>query len=182
MYFPGYGWVPFDPTPGWTPSPYTAPVQRWIFSNTWEALPFGLADVAAMGAAFVGQALGPASSFFFIFTFLLGCALLVIALRRRAPRPRPAYSVAIDSDPNRLRILAAYRAALQHLKIRRAPAQTPRELAHRLARADWDQLTAVVEQAAYRVTPPTASLARRAQSLISNLRLLTPGQRLPGKK
>ncbi len=182
VYFPGYGWVPFDPTPGWTPSPYTAPVQRWIFSNTWEALPFGLADVAAMGAAFVGQALGPASSFFFIFTFLLGCALLVIALRRRAPRPRPAYSVAIDSDPNRLRILAAYRAALQHLKIRRAPAQTPRELAHRLARADWDQLTAVVEQAAYRVTPPTASLARRAQSLISNLRLLTPGQRLPGKK
>jgi len=182
VYFPGYGWVPFDPTPGWTPSPYTAPVQRWIFSNTWEALPFGLTDVAAMSAAFVGQALGPASIFFFVLTFLLGCALLVIAWRRLTPRARPAHSAAIDSDPNRLRILSAYRAALKRLKIRRAPAQTPRELARRLMNADWNELTAAVEQAAYRVTPPSASLARRAQSLISNLRLLTSSQRLPDKK
>jgi hypothetical protein len=130
----------------------------------------------------VGQTLGPASIFFFIFTFLLGCALLVIALRRLVPRPRPAVSAAIDSDPNRLCILAAYRAGLKRLKLRRAPAQTPRELAHRLGRSDWDELTAAAEQAAYRVTPPPASLARRAQSLISNLRPLTSGQRLPGKK
>jgi len=169
VYFSGYGWVPFDPTPGWTPSPYTAPVQRWIFSNTWNALPFSLTDVAAAGAALMRQTLGPASIFFFIFSFLLGCGLLVFALRRVAPRSRPAYSAAIDSDPNRLRILAAYRAGLKRLKLRRAHAQTPRELARRLARSDWDELTAAVEQAAYRVTPPPASLARRVQFLISNL-------------
>jgi transglutaminase-like putative cysteine protease len=170
VYFPGYGWVPFDPTPGWTPSPYTAPVQRWIFSNTWDALPFGLADAASLGAALMGAALGPASMFFFIFTFLLGCVLLVIALRRFAPRARPAASAAIDSDPNRLRILAAYRAALKRLKIRRAPAQTPRELALRLMNADWDELTVAVEVAAYRVTPPPTLLARRVQALLSRLR------------
>jgi transglutaminase-like putative cysteine protease len=171
VYFPGYGWVPFDPTPGWTPSPYTAPVQRWIFSTSLDALPFGFADVlASTGSALARAALTPASTIFFILTLVFGLGLLIVALRRAAPRPRAPASPTIDRDPNRLRILAAYRAGLKRLRLQRPPAQTPRELALHVARADWDELTAAVEQAAYRVTPPPESLAQRTRQLLSRLR------------
>jgi len=169
VYFPGYGWVPFDPTPGFTPSPYTAPVQQWIFSGVFKelpAIPWG--TMFAAGAALVGAALGPLaivlliSLFLFLFLFLF--SRLRAALRSRAPR----FS-AIDRDPNRQRILAAYRQGQRLLRRQRPLAQTPREFAQRIARAEWNELTLAVERAAYDPAPPSPSLARRVQELLSRL-------------
>jgi transglutaminase-like putative cysteine protease len=62
VYFPGYGWVPFDPTPGWTGDPQTGPVRRWIFSDLTRGvdlpeIPVGSALEA--GAALFSVAMGP---------------------------------------------------------------------------------------------------------------------------
>ncbi len=169
-YFPGYGWVPFDPTPGWTPSPYTAPVQQWLFSSALKGLPaLPLGDLAAAGAALMGAASVP---LFFIF------AALVLVLAgwlfwlgwRQLRRQRPVGFAAIDGDVNRRRILAAYRAGQRRLKRFRGPAETPSEFARRVGQADWDQVTQAAEQAAYRPQPPAPPLAQRVQKLVSRLK------------
>ncbi|MGH2524134.1 MAG: transglutaminase TgpA family protein, partial [Anaerolineales bacterium] len=163
VYFPGYGWVPFDPTPGpeWKPNPYTAPVREWFFSGALDGVSIPWAEMFSTGAALLGAAVAPLSIFLVPALLLLFFSFLFF-LSRRLRRPKPIFST-IDSDPNRARILAAYRAAQRKLKLRRAPAQTPRELAHQLARDDWDELTSAVEQAAYRVTPPSPALAERVK-------------------
>jgi len=170
VYFPGYGWVPFDPTPGFVPSPYTAPVQQWIFSGVFKDLPpLPWGTLFAAGAALVGAALGPLVIILLplLFLFLL---LFLFARLRAALRARASRFSAIDRDPNRQRILAAYRRGQKLLRRYRAPAQTPREFARRLALAEWDELTRAVERAAYDPAPPAPSLARRAQELVSRLR------------
>jgi hypothetical protein len=168
VYFPGYGWVPFDPTPGWTPSPYTAAVHPWIFSNAFESLPgLPMAQMFATGAAFLGAAFGSSS---FILILIVLAALVVMFFQwRRARRLRPAQSSGIDRDPNRLRILAAYRAGQSRLGLYRAQAQTPREFAATIARDEWAELTAAVESAAYRTQPPSPALAQRAWELVRRL-------------
>jgi protein-glutamine gamma-glutamyltransferase len=169
VYFPGYGWVPFDPTPGWTPSPYTAPVQRWLFSSSVQglpSLPFGA--MAAAGRALAGTALWP---------LLLVAAVLIVmgavALLRRAwrlrPAPQPGFSP-LDADRQRRRILAAYRAGQQRLRLRRAPTETLGEFARRIGHPAWDEVTTAAEQAAYRPVPPAASLAERIWQLVRRLR------------
>jgi hypothetical protein len=75
----------------------------------------------------------------------------------------------IDHDPNRLRILAAYRAGQRRLHRFRAQAETPREFSARLGRNDWRELTALVETAAYRPAPPASALALRAGELVRRL-------------
>ena len=170
VYFPGYGWVPFDATPGWKPSPYPTQVQRWIFSGALDslpALPWG--SWASAGAALAGAALGPLSLLLVPLALIL-LFFLARYLWRAAHRSRPARFPSIDLDPNRRRILAAYRAGQKRLKRYRARAETPREFARRLARDDWSELTTAVEQAAYRVTPPSAGLAQRVQELLSRIR------------
>src|SRR5262249_14242903 len=49
VYFPRYGWVPFDPTPGWTGDPQTGTVARWVFSGALGELnlpPLPLGEIA----------------------------------------------------------------------------------------------------------------------------------------
>jgi len=166
VYFPGYGWVPFDPTPGWTPSPYTAPVQRWIFSSALDSLPsLPLGAAFATGAAFFGAAFG-GLTILLVPVILVALACLLRFLLRRS---QPSRFSTIDRDPNRLRILAAFRAGQRRLGLYRAPAETPHEFAQRIARDDWGELTAVVEGAAYRTTPPSPALAQRAWELLRRL-------------
>ena len=154
MYFPGYGWVPFDPTPGWTPSPYTAPVQRWIFSSALDRLPaLQWGSALATRAAFLGAALG-GLTILLVPVILVALAFLLSFLLRRS---QPSRFSTLDRDPNRLRILAAYRAGQRRLGLYRAPAETPHEFAQRIAHDDWGELTTVVEGAAYRTAPSFAS-------------------------
>lgn len=168
VYFPSYGWVPFDPTPGWTPAPYPAHVKTWFFSNL-------LRDTSL--APMVGQAMTGSLSFLGayglpLFWLLLGLAglaaviSLLVMLRRRL---RLAPLALLDRDPQRRRILQAYHAGQHRLRRYRAAHQTPLEFARPLARADWNELTRAVEQAAYCPQPPPAALAERAWELVKRL-------------
>jgi transglutaminase-like putative cysteine protease len=169
VYFPGYGWVPFDPTPGWTPSPYTAPVQRWIFSTALDRLPpLPWGATFATGAAFLGAALG-GLTILLVPVILVVLAFLLRFLLRRGRYSQPSLYSTLDLDPNRLRILAAYRAGQRRLGLYRALPETPQELARRIACDDWGELTTVVEGAAYRTEPPSPALAQRALELLHRL-------------
>jgi transglutaminase-like putative cysteine protease len=170
VYFPGYGWVPFDPTPGWTPDPYTAPVQRWLFSSTARGLPdLPIGALAAAGRAVAGAAFGP-------LLVLVAAAMLVAAvwLLRLAWRMRRAEQLPglgpLDSNPQRRRILAAYHAGQRRLRRFRAAAETPREFSGRMEVEGWEELTTAVEQAAYRPAAPERGVADRAEALLARLR------------
>ena len=170
VYFPGYGWAPFDPTPGWTPSPYTAPVQRWLFSSTLEGLPgLPLDALAQAGRAVFGAAAGPVSLVAALALLVVAALLLRWLLRYRPPAVAPGFSL-IDGDPQRRRILAAYRAAQKRLRRYRGTAETPREFAQRLGKVDWDEVTVAVEQAAYAAEPPSRSLAERVAGLVRRMK------------
>ncbi len=166
VYFPGYGWVPFDPTPGAVAAPYTASAPRWIFSgmlDTLPPLPWG--QVLGAGSTFLGAALGP---------LVAGVALLALGwlafyMRRRRGAAAFRYTVLAEGELQRRRILAVYRAGQRQLGRFRMPAETPQEFARGLARADWQELTALVETAAYRPAPPAPELARRAAELVRHL-------------
>jgi len=176
VYFPGYGWVPFDPTPGWTPSPYTAPVQTWFLSGAFKdlpAIPWGQAMAA--GAALMSAASGP------LYLILIGVGLIGVGyvawrgwrywLAQRARRGPVA-----TRDPNVQRILQTYVAGQKRLKQKRQLTETPHEFARRIGRADWDELTQVVEAAAYRLVPPPTTLVQRAGELVEHLPRLSWGE------
>lgn len=170
-YFPGFGWVPFDPTPGWTPSPYTMPVQRWLFSGAIHGLPsLPLGDLASAGALVIGAAGAPLFVLFSLAVLALAGWLFWLGWRQLR-RERAAGFGAIDRDDNRRRILAAYRAGQRRLRRYRLPAETPSEFASRVGRPEWNEITQAAEQAAYRPAPPTSSLAEQVKRLVRQLRV-----------
>lgn len=62
VYFADYGWIPFDPTPGWEGDPQSGSVQRWVFSGLLQdvQLPrIELSGIAETGVAFMTIALTP---------------------------------------------------------------------------------------------------------------------------
>jgi hypothetical protein len=172
VYFPDYGWVPFDPTPGWTPSPYTAPVQRWIFSGAFEGVrvPIGAASAAAAaaGMALLGVVMTP-------LVVLIGIAAVIALALWLHPRVKRWWAArqpppALDADPNRRQILAAYRAAQKKLRRYRASAETPREFAARnRGLSELGELTEAVEVAAYSPQPPAPGLVERVRLLLSRI-------------
>jgi transglutaminase-like putative cysteine protease len=170
VYFPEFGWVPFDPTPGWQGDPQTGPVKRWIFSNLIGRvdftqglqLPFG--EISTAGMAF----LGAMSRVLMIAGRILGGLGIVAALGwgcwlllrwrrvRLAARPH-----GLRDHPNRRRIFAAYRRAQRRLRARRALAQTVQE--HAAARPELAGLAAAVDVAAYRPEPPGDEWVEKAE-------------------
>lgn len=169
VYFPEFGWVPFDPTPGWTPSPYTAPVQRWIFSGAFEGVRVPIGEAAAAGMALLGAVMTPLVVVIGIAAAIAGRLWLYPRVRRWwMKRPPPA---APDADPNRKLILAAYRAAQKRLRRYRAPAETPREFAARNGGvSELVEATDAVEVAAYSPQPPAPKLVERARALLGKVR------------
>jgi hypothetical protein len=181
VYFSGYGWVPFDPTPGWTPSPYTAPVQKWFFSGIFKDLPsLPLGDLFATGGQFVGASMGFLA---IIVVFGIAVFLAILAWRKIKPaRLRASTSMRLlDSDPNRRRILRAFLDGQRKLRHFRAQAETPREFATRLDLAVWHELTGVVEWASYNPHPPSATIAERAAAIVEELRAIPRAASQPGK-
>ena len=161
VYFPQYGWVPFEPTPGWD-DPNTAPVERWLFSD-WgggldlPAIPFGAAAQAA--GAFIGSIAIP----LLIMALCVGlwfCGRWLNGRYQRwlAAQP-PSYS-ATSNDPTeqkqRRRILAAYRRAQRRRRALRQAHQTPQE--HATTHEGFNRWADVVNIAAYRPEPPEEDL------------------------
>ena len=154
-YFPGSGWVPFDPTPGWIGDPQTGPVQRWLFSNALDnvdlsGLAAPMSQATQAGGRLLGQIAGPLA-------ILIGIAILIAAgwlgAKRwsgwSAARQRSAWR----SDPARRRVFGLYRRAQRAAGSYRGEAQTVGEHAQegtgRIA-----EIAPLVEIAAYRPAPP----------------------------
>ena len=170
VYFPGYGWVPFDPTPGWTASPYTGPVQEWLFSSALSGLPaLPLGSLASAGAALMGAASVPLALVAGLAVLVLAGWLFYLGWRQLRRQQQTSFRP-IDGDENRRRILAAYRVGQRRLGRFRAPAETPREFAGHIRRTDWDEVTRAVEQAAYRPEPPTASVAEDVRQRVRRMK------------
>ncbi|MFZ4814481.1 MAG: transglutaminaseTgpA domain-containing protein [Phototrophicaceae bacterium] len=152
VYFPDYGWVPFDPTPGWNGDPQSGPVDTWIFSDFFESRPLPSLPVEqiAAGTSLVLGVLAQVA----VPLLGIGAAWLVLAfIWRVAWRWWRAYQGRFHRDPARLRVLRAYRWALFWRRLRRQPAQTVRE--HAAQHPELAALVDSVEVAAYRNRPPT---------------------------
>ncbi len=169
VYFPDYGWIPFDPTPGYTAAPYTSSVQRWFLSGAFGELPaIPLGEVFAAGSALLGVVLTPVLTIILITTLIFGLWFF-LARWRAARRARAPRFSAVDRDPHRLRILTNYRRAQHRMGRHRPPAHTPREFAQTVALAAWTELSLAAERAAYDPVPPSAALAQRATALTAQL-------------
>ena len=161
VYFPTYGWVPFEPTPGWD-DPNTAPVNRWVFSD-WG----GSLDIPTIPFGQVAETAGAA------FAVLLTPILIVVACIGlwffgrwaynraqiwRASQP-PRYSNIDESSSERRqrrRILAAYRRAQRRQQAIRQDPETPQE--HATTHPQFNRWANVVDIAAFRPEPPEDNL------------------------
>ena len=146
VYFPRYGWVPFDPTGGWTGDPNTGPVQRWVFSSLFENVAFPsipLRELANTGGAILGTVSGP----FVAILVLILTIFLCWRLRKLIRQYDFGVRLLTRHDPERRQIFAAYRRAQRRVKSYRSPAQTVRE--HATAHPELADLAEVVETAAY---------------------------------
>lgn len=164
VYFPGFGWVPFDPTPGWDGFPQTGPINRWIFgglADNWGGSAISLGPALAAGVSLVSVALRPGLG-------LLGVGLLLAGLwlawrwgGRRWRWHRRQHPHSLRHDPARRRVFAAYRRAQRQLRLRRGPAQTVQEQA--AVHTQLADLADLVDIAAYRPEPPDAAMVTQAE-------------------
>jgi len=177
VYFPGYGWVPFDPTPGWTPQPYPTPVQNWLFANQG-----GLWGLEIPAAPFEQLAASGLLSLNVIVPLLVG-SVFVVALVwgliyvfknwRRAGPPQRDYS-SLPPDPRRTRILQLYK---QGTTLVEESACRPRhrwealtEYARQVRQLPaLIQLTQAAEIAAYRTAAPDKETVTQAETALTIL-------------
>lgn len=151
VYFPEYGWIPFEPTPGWEGDVQTGRVRRSTLANFGRsldlpAIPFG---ALAEGAAAVGGIL-------MMPLLIIGAILLTGGLGwwgwRRYQGWRYSqhhgYTATSAGDAARRRILAEYRRMQRVYRAWRRPAQTPAE--HAAEDARFEEIRERVEEAAYR--------------------------------
>lgn len=161
VYFPGSGWVPFDPTPGWEGSPETGSVAQWLFSDMFGGATLPSLSLGAMlrgGVDLMRAALLP----LLIVVVVVGVGYALWRFRHklrlwgRVTLPSPLYR-----DPARQAIFKVYRRAQKQLGSVRAPAQTVVE--HQQVEPAIGSLAELVNRAAYRSTPPTEEELRAAR-------------------
>lgn len=162
VFFPGVEWVPFDPTPGWTGSPQTGPVKRWVFSDLFAgvelpSLPIGQMFQAGMAA--LASVIRP-----LLFIIALGIAGLLawFGWKRWKRLHFTGYSPGlIHNDKTRRQIFALYRRAQRQMRSYRSPAQTVQE--HAALTPELDALAEIVDAAAYSPEPPDVQLLEQAK-------------------
>ena len=183
IYFPEYGWAPFDPTPGWTPQPYPTPVQTWLFSNSNEFLTEALSGLNLPLAALMSSGMAGLSLLGLILVGgILVAALVWLAvwLSRRlsriwAWRAAQRYS-RLSVDPTRRLILKLYHRGTGLLTRRakhppRQPWETLGEYAQRAGPSPaLLQLTQAAEVAAYQPETPGPNAVAQAQAALAALR------------
>jgi hypothetical protein len=174
VYFPEYGWVPFDPTPGWIPQPYPTPVQTWLFSGG-QAFGFDLpiANLVSGGAA----GLAFVTPFLVASTLLVGLGILILYLYRRLRLVFVTKSSQPDrpTDPTRRLILALYEQGATILTRRkyrkRETWETLSEYAQNVGGLPGlSQLTQAAEIAAYRPQVPEEEIVAEAKSALITLK------------
>jgi transglutaminase-like putative cysteine protease len=176
VYFPGYGWVPFDPTPGWTPQPYPTPVQTWFLSRYGGAfleLDLPLAAMLSAGLAGLGSVV-PLLVVLVALVGLVAAFLLGKRLRLRLAGPAWRGYSSLKGDRTRRLILSLYRRAERLLLRRRYRPREAWETAGEYAAsmdnlAALDALTRAVEAAAYRPEPPDEAAVAAARAALRAL-------------
>jgi transglutaminase-like putative cysteine protease len=159
VYFPGYGWLPFDPTPGWNGEPQTGDVPRWIFSGA-----VGDLNLPALPLGEIASAIGGSIRPILVIVAVIGLAAGVWFAARRWRIPlRLRWQRLTHRDPARRAIFAAYRRAQRQLKSYRGEAQTVGE--HAAGVPELKELAALVEIAAYRPEAPDAAMVQKARAL-----------------
>jgi transglutaminase-like putative cysteine protease len=182
VYFPEYGWVPFDPTPGWEPQPYPTPVQNWLFSDDGRLLN-RLADLnlpwrEMSGGGITGLVIAMPAMVAGV--LLIGLMVLAVMLGRRLRRllanwPTDRYTKMAQTEPSRRRILRIYRQGVRLLSRKKQRHRQPWQTAAEYADSIDDvpaltQLTQLAEVAAYRPQAPDAGSVTRAKQALANLR------------
>lgn len=169
VFFPGTGWVEFEPTPSFPdPAALGGPgVPRWGWQGVAEFLSARLATVTPP-RWLIGVFTPLASAV----PWMLGAgAAAALLLAGGAIRPG-----ARDPQTQILRTYVAMVRVLGRHGMRRAAGETPRELAtrarHVWARPEIDELTTITEQALFSPTRPTITESRRAGEVLHKLRKL----------
>ncbi len=166
VYFADYGWVPFDPTPGWEGDPQSGAVQRWVFSSLFEGVTLPqieLSAVASAGVTLVSVAITP-------LLWIAGIAVLIAMfygtwqLWQRWSANRPT---TYHTHPTRRKIFREYRRAQRKLKVRRGDGQTVQEQATQ--HPELQDIADAVDIASYRHTPPDDSLLERVRQWIAKM-------------
>lgn len=159
VYFPGYGWIPFDPTPGWEGDPQTGPIQRWVFSGITQNLDLpdiSLTPMLETGAMILSAAIMP---FVIMVVLVLAFALiwsLVLAWRRWGNVIKTWLK---PQDSVRRKIIRHYRKAQRVGGKYRLPAETVQEHAKRYP--ELADLADIVDIAVYDPRPVGLSLLVR---------------------
>jgi transglutaminase-like putative cysteine protease len=161
VFFPGTGWVEFEPTPSFPdPAALGGPgMPRWGWQGFVEFFGARLGAVALPGwVAAVASGLGKSLVWLLGGSVSLAALLLIRAARSPSRPPLPGDE-----------ILGAYAFLIRLLSRRRLlrrPGETPREFAGRAqATCPWPEipaLTALVEEAVFGPTLPTAAMAAAA--------------------
>jgi hypothetical protein len=173
VYFPEYGWVPFDPTPGWLPQPYPTPVQTWLFSGS-QALGFDLPIANLVSGSMAGLTL--LAPFLIGSVILVGLGILALYLYQRlAVAPTSTQPNQPPTDPTRRLILTLYEqgsAILRHRKYRkREKWETLSEYAQNVGNLpSLNQLTQAAEIAAYRPEAPGEKTVVEARTALASLK------------
>ncbi|GAB4509008.1 MAG: hypothetical protein OHK0046_03170 [Anaerolineae bacterium] len=159
VYFPGQGWVPFDPTPGWNGSPETGPVRSWFLSGAFDSvrLDGALGAIGAAGGAVFRVVAAPLG----LLAVLLGLAAVFLLLQWVWKRYGHRWQQMLRRDPMRRRVFAEYRRAQRGLRSWRTPGQTVQE--HAQAEPRLQELAQVVEQAAYQSKPLDKASLKKAR-------------------
>lgn len=179
VYFPGHGWVPFDPTPGWTPQPYPTPVQNFLFANS----PLAGLDLPAVPLGTMVSAGWAGLTFFVPFVIgaalLVGLVLLLQVLWKRWGKSTSGPAAGIytpqPDHPIRRLILRLYAQAVnllaREIALRRNVWETFAEYADRVPGAPaLTRLSRAAEVAAYRPQAPDEPLQAEAEAALAALR------------
>jgi transglutaminase-like putative cysteine protease len=176
VYFSGYGWVPFDPTPGWTPQPYPTPVQSWLFSNMGKIPGLNIPAGALISGSITGLVkIGP---FLALAAVVVGLTVLAVYLGKRLSllsgrRARPAYTPSASNRTRRL-ILALYQRGVRFMLRRKYRQRRPWETLSEYARDIGSlpallELTRIAEIAAYRPEAPDERVVAEAEAALVSL-------------
>lgn len=158
VYFPGYGWVPFEPTPGWDGTPQVEGLGRSVLSGfagglNLPAIPFG--TVASAITAGLSLVMAPLIIIVLVVGLFFGLRWIWQKYQTYMDNLPPAYtSLQEDSTPSRSQVLRHYRRVQRKRKAVRQPEQTTHE--HAAEHEHFDELADLVDIAAYRPEPPTA--------------------------
>jgi transglutaminase-like putative cysteine protease len=139
VFFPGHGWVPVDPTPGFSALAATRFPDRWAASGLARLIPHLSLGVPA--AALTG--LGALALLPGLLGFLGVLIVGLLWLRRRRPPGRARSPAEAD-------LLRLYERLQRRLKRQRAPAETPNEYRRAAAGGELDALLDEVTQAVNR--------------------------------